>query len=360
MGAWGDDKAVTINVLVADDSPLMQRIITKLLESEPGIRVVATADDGRQAIECVGRLSPDVVVMDIDMPNLDGLTALRHIMLQRPTPVVMVSGVSDASAALRALELGAIDFVAKPSGPISIDLYEVRDELIAKVKSASLANPAPTKAEAIRAPLLPALQSPSGHISLVAIAASTGGPQTLGEILRQLPPGLPAAILVVQHMPAGFTATFAERLDRNSSVSVREARDGETIRSGVAYIAPGGVHMVVVKDGRGPVLRMEETPPVNAVRPSADVLMSSVAHVAGRSSVGVVLTGMGRDGSDGLAQIKRAGGATIAQDEETSIIFGMPGSAIDQGVVDRVLPLFEIPAALVDAVRQCAGEVKPQ
>ncbi len=352
--------AVTINVLVADDSPLMQRIITKLLESEPGIRVVATADDGRQAIECVGRLSPDVVVMDIDMPKLDGLAALRHIMLQRPTPVVMVSGVSDASAALRALELGAIDFVAKPSGPISIDLYEVRDELIAKVKSASLAHPAPTKAEAIRAPLLPALQSPSGHISLVAIAASTGGPQTLGEILRQLPPGLPAAMLVVQHMPAGFTATFAERLDRNSSVNVREARDGETIRSGVAYIAPGGVHMVVVKDGRGPVLRMEETPPVNAVRPSADVLMSSVAHVAGRSSVGVVLTGMGRDGSDGLAQIKRAGGATIAQDEETSIIFGMPGSAIDQGVVDRVLPLLEIPAALVDAVRQCAGEVKPK
>ncbi|NOR82406.1 MAG: chemotaxis-specific protein-glutamate methyltransferase CheB [Ardenticatenales bacterium] len=352
--------AVTINVLVADDSALMQRIITKLLESEPGIRVVGTADDGRQAIECVGRLSPHVVVMDIDMPNMDGLAALQHIMQQRPTPVVMVSGVSDASATLRALELGAIDFVAKPSGPISIDLYEVRDELIAKVKLASLADPAPIEAESIRAPLPPAFQSPSGRLCLVAIAASTGGPQTLGHIFRQLPSGLPTAILVVQHMPAGFTATFAERLDRHSPVNVREARDGETIRSGVAYVAPGGVHMAVVKEGRGPVLRMEETPPVNAVRPSADVLMSSVALVAGRSSVGIVLTGMGKDGSDGLAQIKRAGGATIAQDEESSIVFGMPGSAIGQGVVDRVLPLLEIPAALVDAVRHCAGEVKPQ
>ncbi len=351
---------VTIDVLVADDSPLMQRIITKLLESEPGIRVVGTADDGRQAIECVGRLSPDVVVMDIDMPNLDGLAALRHIMQQRPTPVVMVSGIADASAALRALELGAIDFVAKPSGPISIDLYEVRDELIAKVKLASLVSPVPIEAGSMRAPLPLECQPPRGHMSLVAIAASTGGPQTLGHILRQLPSGLPAAILVVQHMPAVFTATFAERLDRHSSVTVREAGDGDTIRSGVVYIAPGGVHMTVVKDGRGPALRMEETPPVNAVRPSADVLMSSVALVAGRSSIGVVLTGMGNDGSDGLAQIKHAGGATIAQDEESSIIFGMPGSAISQGVVDRVLPLIEIPAALVDAVRQCADEVNPQ
>jgi len=350
----GIDMAVTVDVLVVDDSPLMRRIVTKLLESDPRIRVVGVAADGYQAIEQVRVLRPDVVTMDIDMPNLDGLAALQQIMQQTPMPVVMLSGVKEASAAVRALELGAVEFVAKPSGTISIDLYKVRDELISKVKLATLVNPrrtAPQMKQPV-AQLLPQRRLEGECRRLVAIAASTGGPQTLGQIFRQLPANLPAGVLVVQHMPAGFTASFAQRLDRHSSLHIEEASDGRVVKLGEGYVAPGGRHMIVAEEGGQPVIRLLDTPVVNSVRPSADVLMESVAQTAGACSVGVVLTGMGKDGSDGLAHIKRAGGITLAQDRETSTIFGMPKSAIGQGVVDQVLPLASIPAAIVEAIQR--------
>jgi two-component system chemotaxis response regulator CheB len=338
----------TINVLVVDDSPLMQRIITRLLESDARIRVVATAADGYQALEQVRSVHPDVVTMDVQMPHMDGLAALRQIMQSLPTPVVMLSAFEDASAAVHALQLGAVDLVTKPSGTVSVDLYKVREELITKVRLAALVYPGRWAAQMHlpAEPLpLPARFSASHH--LVAVTASTGGPQALHQLCCQLPAGLPAGLLIVQHMPATFTASFAQRLDQHSPLHIEEAREGQAIRQGAAYVAPGGRHLVVTGELAQPTLHLLDTPAVNSVRPSADVLMASVAEVAGPLGVGVVLTGMGRDGAEGLARIKEAGGVTLAQDRDSCVVFGMPRAAIDQGVVDEVLPLDEMPAAIV-------------
>ncbi|MDY6877409.1 MAG: chemotaxis response regulator protein-glutamate methylesterase [Chloroflexota bacterium] len=345
----------TIDVLVVDDSLLMQRLITHLLESDPRIRVVSTAANGHEAIEKVQALHPDVVTLDIEMPRMDGLEALQQIMQRAPTPVVMLSGVQEAAAAVRSLELGAVEFVAKPSGTISVDLYKVRNELIRKVKLATLVNL--DRAAAIKTgPLIP-LTAPARHPApgrpwMLAIGASTGGPQALGRVLRCLPAELPAGVLIVQHMPAGFTASFAQRLNQRSPLPVEEARDGQKVMTGSAYVAPGGIHMVVVEERGHPIIRLQDTPPVNSVRPSADVLMGSVARMNGARSMGVVLTGMGADGAEGLAQIKAAGGLTLAQDKASSTIFGMPRAAIERGVVDGVLSLSKIPRAIVTAMQE--------
>ena len=351
---------VTIDVLVVDDSPLMRRIITSLLESDPGICVVATAADGLEAVEKVRAVWPDVVTLDIDMPRMDGLTALRQIMQHTPTPVVMLSGVKEAAAAVRSLELGAVEFVAKPSGTVSIDLYKVRDELVAKVKLATLVKL--NRASEIKTgPLVPLSTSPrrsppmgvkEGRAWMLAIGASTGGPRALGKLLRRLPANLPAGVLIVQHMPASFTASFAQRLNQRSPLHVEEARDGQEVRVGSAYVAPGGIHMVVEEERGRAIIRLQDSPPVNSVRPSADMTMTSVARLNGPRSMGVVLTGMGSDGAEGLAQIKAAGGLTLAQDKESSTIFGMPRAAIERGVVDGVLPLSKIPRAIVTALEE--------
>ena len=346
---------VTIDVLVVDDSPLMRRIITNLLESDPCIRVVSTAADGQEAIRKVETLRPDVVTLDIEMPRMNGLQALEQIMQRTPTPIVMLSGAKEAGAAVRALELGAVEFVAKPSGTISIDLYKVRDELIAKVKLATLVKldlAAATKT----GPLVPLSPSLGGMKErgawMLAIGASTGGPRALGHLLRRLPADLPASVLIVQHMPASFTASFAQRLNQRSPLHVQEAKDGQEVTTGSAYVAPGGIHMAVEEKHGRPIICLQDTPPVNSVRPSADVTMISVARLSGPCSMGVVLTGMGSDGAEGLAQIKAAGGLTLAQDKESSAIFGMPKAAIERGVVDGVLPLSKIPRAIVTAVQE--------
>lgn len=346
--------AATIDVLVVDDSPLMQRIITSLLESDPRIRVVATAADGLEAIELVRAVRPDVLTMDIEMPRMDGLTALRQIMIEMPTPTVVLSGVQEAAAAVQALEVGAVEFVAKPSGTVSVDLYKVRDELIAKVKLATLVN-LERAALQMRTAITPISDLPAKlppRPILVAVAASTGGPQALAKVCRQLPADLPASLLVVQHMPASFTASFAQRLDQHSPLHVQEAREGQAVRPRAAYLAPGGQHMVVRAERERTIVHLLDSAPVNSVRPSADVLMEAVAQVAGAFSVGVVLTGMGRDGARGLAHIKEAGGATLAQDRDSCVVFGMPKAAIDSGAVDQVLPLSEIPSALVEVLKE--------
>ena len=347
---------VAIDVLVVDDSPLMRRIITRLLESDPRIRVVSTAGDGYEAIEKVEAIRPDVVTLDIEMPRMDGLEALRQIMQRAPTPVVMLSGVKEASAAVQALELGAVEFVAKPSGTISIDLYKVRDELIGKVKLATLVNldrvVARTGPITPPPPLSPPMGGMKGGAWMLAVGASTGGPRALDQVLRRLPAGLPAGVLIVQHMPAGFTASFAQRLNQRSPLHVEEARDGQEVTTGSAYVAPGGVHMVVTGERGRPTICLQDTPKVNSVRPSADVLMGSVARLNGACSMGIVLTGMGSDGAEGLAQIKAAGGLTLAQDKESSVIFGMPKAAIERGVVDGVLSLSKIPRAIVTAMQE--------
>lgn len=346
--------AATIDVLVVDDSPLMQRITTHLLESDPRIRVVSTAADGYEALEKVEAIRPDVVTLDIEMPRMNGLDALQQIMQRAPTPVVMLSGVQEADAAVRALELGAVDFVAKPSGTVSIDLYKVRDELINKVKLATLINLDRSAAQVRRhTPIVavPRRRTPD-RPWVLAIGASTGGPQALDQILCALPADLAASVLIVQHMPVGFTTSFAQRLHKRSPLHVEEARDGQEVSISSAYVAPGGRHMVVAREGGRLRIRLQDTPPVNSVRPSADILMASVARLEGLHSIGVVLTGMGVDGAEGLAQIKAAGGLTLAQDKESSTVFGMPKAAIGRGVVDVVLPLSEIPRAIVEAMQE--------
>jgi two-component system, chemotaxis family, protein-glutamate methylesterase/glutaminase len=345
--------ATQVAVLVVDDSPLMQRIITRLLESDPQIRVMATASDGLEAVEKVAALHPDVVTLDIEMPRLDGLGALRQIMALTPTPVVMLSALGDAETVMAALQLGAVDFVTKPSGMVSIDLYKVGAELVQKVKVATFsrptcAQPAPTRAEAQARGrrTQPAALAGAGAWCL-AMGASTGGPGAISQLLSELPASFPGSVLVVQHMPVGFTQAFAERLDRDTALAVLEAEDGAEVAPGCVYVAPGGAHMLVARRGRGrsteaPVIALTQTPEVNSVRPSIDVLMASVAEVYEGDAVGVLLSGMGRDGAAGLAEMKAAGAYTIVQDRETSTIFGMPRVAIGMGVVDEVLPLTQI------------------
>jgi len=339
---------VKVQVLVVDDSALMRKLISDLLESDPRIEVVDTARDGVEAIEKTCRLHPDVVTMDIQMPRMSGLDALSHIMGQCPTPVVVLTGLTDPNLAFEALERGAVDFVLKPSGTISVDIYKVRQELVEKVKLATLVNL--RKVTAKIAPASPiALRAPPGTPGkrAVAVGASTGGPKALDHLLSSLPVGLPAPVLVVQHMPPGFTRSFAERLNQRSPLLVKEAEEGDAVLPGRAYVAPGDHHMLIERQGGREIIRLDKSPRVKGLRPSADVTMRSVADVYGAGSIGVVLTGMGSDGAEGLKAIKERGGVTIAQDRATSIIYGMPRAAVESGCVDKVLPLDKIPGEIV-------------
>jgi two-component system, chemotaxis family, protein-glutamate methylesterase/glutaminase len=361
--------ATAIQVLVVDDSPLMRRLITRLVESDPGIHVIDTAADGFEAVEKTAACRPDVITLDIEMPRLNGLGALRTIMEQTPTPVIMLSALHDADTVMNALQLGAVDFVSKPSGTVSVDLYKMRDEIVHKIKVATFARHArgierrTTSASAASDPLpeprqqplrsgavLDRIGDPSEHW-IIAIGASTGGPKAITELLSALPSDLPGTICIVQHMPAGFTRSFAERLNRISRMSVVEAADGMILKLGSAYVAPGDMHMLLTRKNDQTVVQLERTPPVHSVRPSIDVLMRSTAQIGGARTLGILLTGMGSDGAEGLEAIKLVGGVTMAQDQETSVIFGMPKAAIGRGVVDQVLPLPEIPDALVKALR---------
>jgi len=350
---------VKVQVLVVDDSALMRKLICELLESDPNIEVVDTARDGYEAVEKVAKLHPDVVTMDVQMPRMSGLEALSHIMSQCPTPVIILTGLNNPQLAIEALERGAVDFVLKPSGTISMDIYKIRQELIQKVKLAPLVNIRKMVQRGITPPL-PPLKTPFRIPGkrVVVIGASTGGPRALNHCLSSLPSHLPAAVLVVQHMPPGFTRSFAERLNRRSPLEVKEAEEGDVILPGRAYVAPGDYHMVVEKRGNQEVIHLDKSPPVKGLRPSADVTMRSVAEVFGAGSIGVILTGMGSDGADGLKAIKERGGITIAQDRSTSIIYGMPRAAVRSGCVDKVLPLGEIPKEIVRLLTYTRSGVK--
>ncbi len=347
-----DGERSFIRVLVVDDSAFMRKLISDMLDAAADISVVGTARDGDEALEKVRTLSVDVVTLDVEMPRMDGLEALSRIMESNPTPCVMLSAHTrvGAKTTLDAMDSGAFDFVLKPSGTISLDIEKIRGELIAKIRAASKVDPEVLKTRERAAPAVPreGWVRVGASKAVVTIGASTGGPRAISEILPRLPGDFPASILIVQHMPVGFTRSFAERLDEESQLTVREARDGDPISPGQVLIGRAGVHLEVAPNKGGEVVRLTKSPPRLGVRPSADVMMASAARIYGSRTLGVVLTGMGKDGRDGVKAIKRSKGMTIAEDESTCVVFGMPKAAISTGCVDEVVPLGRIPETIMD------------
>jgi two-component system chemotaxis response regulator CheB len=342
-------------VLVVDDSAFMRKIITEMIDASGAFRVIGTARHGLDALKQVHALEPDIVTLDIEMPELDGLQTLGYIMSETPRPVVMLSGGGGSidDLTIRALELGAVDFVRKPSGPISLDLEVVRERLMEALRAASVMNLRGVRALAKPRPAdgAPPTEMPaSGATRAVVIAASTGGPRALAEVIPHLPRNLDAAVLVVQHMPPSFTTSLAHRLDLLSALRVTEAEHGEPIRHARVYLARGGFHMRATRTDGAATIDLDHSPPVWGVRPAADPLFRSAVDLFGAEVVGVVLTGMGRDGAAGLRAIREAGGKAIVQDKETSTIYGMPQAALALAGADRVAALGDVAAAITDCV----------
>jgi two-component system chemotaxis response regulator CheB len=341
-----------IRVVVVDDSAFVRQALSRMLGAAPDVEVVATAVDGVDGVEKVCALRPDVVTLDVKMPRMGGLEALRRIMAECPTAVLLLSSHTSEGAeiTLRGLELGAMDFVDKSSVQGHMNLLGLADELLAKVRA--LASVPRERLGEMGGPLRPALP-PAGRdqqADVVVIGTSTGGPSALQAIIPRLPRGLAGAILIAQHMPAGFTRSLADRLDRRSALPVREAQDGEPVERGIVLVAPGGLHMKIRKRG-GQARVWIDTEPHSALhRPSVDVLMASVAKAYGARSMGIILTGMGADGVQGLRAIREAGGRTLAESEETCVIYGMPKAAAEAGVVDRIAPLPRMADEILAAV----------
>ncbi len=346
-----------VRVLIVDDSALIRQLLTTLLSADPEIEVVGTADDPLVARDRIKALNPDVVTLDVEMPHMDGITFLRKIMTLRPMPVIMISTLTQAGAdvTLEALEIGAVDFVAKPSADAVHALPSLAAELQAKVKAA-----ARTRIAARAAMTPPAVRKvarsvrPSGKI--ITIGASTGGVEALKTVLMNLPADCPP-ILITQHMPPRFTDAFAQRLNRECSMTVSEATDGDIVEQGHVYIAPGSHHLQIVKAGTGYRCALDDGAAVSGHRPSVDVLFRSIARVVGRSAIGVILTGMGKDGAEGLLEVRKAGGLTIGQDEASSLIYGMPQVAFERGAVMRQCSLNHVADAILDA---CEGKMESQ
>jgi two-component system chemotaxis response regulator CheB len=332
-----------VRVLVVDDSALMRKLIPSILSRDPGIEVVGTAMDGAFALKKIEELQPDVVTLDLEMPRMDGMETLRLIMRRAPVPVILFSTHSKEGAysTFKALALGAIDFVAKPKDAATGNLDAIAGQLIEKVKVAKRAGrrlQVPAVEEQEQVPKKPG-RNPIPPNRIIAIGISTGGPNALQFVLSQIPAEFTGTILVVQHMPEGFTEMFARRLDECCQLDVHEARSGDLLLAGRVLICPGNRHMMVRRMPRGDMAVLSDAPPVNGHRPSADVLFHSVAQEFGPSAVGIIMTGMGEDGAEGIGAIKNSGGMTIAQSEDTCVVGGMPRAAIVKGYVNKVVPL---------------------
>ena len=363
-----------IRVLIVDDSAFMRKVLVSIITSDPQMEVVGEARDGKEAVSMNENLRPDVITMDINMPHVDGLQATELIMSSNPKPILVVSSESrdGADITLKALELGAIDFIAKPSSGIDLDMNTVREELIRKLKMVSkvrvvrtatrsklqheIATSAPRTEPA--SPLAGGLQSssaasaarpepptpfgtgkPAGKFPIVVIACSTGGPATLMKFAPMIPQNFPGAVVLVQHMPGTFTGQFSQQLQEVSKIRVKEAEAGEILQPSTFYVCPGSHHLRVSPTGR---ITLDDGPRISGYRPCADVTLETVAHYAGPMGIAAILTGMGNDGARGAQAIKASGGHVIAQDEATSVIFGMPSEAIKAGAVDQVLPIEQV------------------
>lgn len=342
-----------IRVLVVDDSALMRKLIPAILARDPSIEVVGTAMDGAFALKKIEELRPDVVTLDLEMPRMDGLETLRLIMRRTPMPVILFSTHSKEGAysTLKALALGAVDFIAKPTDAAAGHLEAIADQLIEKIKVAKRAvgRKLPPAVVAVDPPeLKKGSRSSLPPNRIIAIGISTGGPNALQFVLSQIPADFPASILVVQHMPEGFTEMFARRLDECCAVDVQEAKSGDLLLAGRVLICPGNRHMMVRRMPRGDMAVLSDGPPVNGHRPSVDVMFHSVAQEFGLTAVGILMTGMGEDGAEGLGAIKAAGGMTVAQSEDTCVVSGMPRAAILKGHANKIVPLDTMGAFLVN------------
>ncbi len=360
-----------IKVLCVDDSALIRSLMTEIINSQPDMTVVATAPDPLVARELIKQHNPDVLTLDVEMPRMDGLDFLEKLMRLRPMPVVMVSSLTERGneITLRALELGAVDFVTKPKVGIRDGMLDYAEKLADKVRAASRARVRPAAPARVAAAAAPAAGAPhagahaAAHAShgahapvaaapminnpllstekLIIVGASTGGTEAIREVLQPLPPDAPA-VLIAQHMPPGFTKSFAQRLNGLCRITVKEAEHGERVLPGHAYIAPGHAHLLLARSGANYIAHLSDDPPVNRHRPSVDVLFRSAAQHAGKNAIGVILTGMGRDGAAGLLEMRKAGAFTLAQDEASCIVFGMPREAIALGAADEIASLSEM------------------
>jgi two-component system, chemotaxis family, protein-glutamate methylesterase/glutaminase len=352
---------MTTKVLVVDDSALVRSLLSEIIRSDSSLTLVGAAPDAFVARDMVKEFEPHVITLDIEMPRMDGITFLEKLMAARPTPVVMISTLTEqgADATLRALELGAVDFIAKPKLGIADGLREYSELILEKIHSAAQVRVRKRESKP-SGPILggSAKTATSGHIlsteKIIAVGASTGGTEAIKDFLMQLPAGVPG-IVMTQHMPPGFTKSFAERLNKCTALHVVEAKGGERILPGHAYLAPGAHHMIVVRSGADYVIRISDEEPRHKHRPAVDVMFESVAKAAGKNVVAVLLTGMGKDGATGMLDIRNAGGYTFAQDEESCVVYGMPREAVNIGAVDKVVALDHMGAAVLEKLKTMGG-----
>ncbi len=340
-----------IRVLIVDDSPVVQSVLTTLLSSDTDIEVLGAASDAFDAKDTIIEKRPDVITLDVEMPRMDGITFLKHLMRFRPVPVIMISSYTrnNSMRTLEALNIGAVDFIAKPRKNIRTGLWELRHEIIAKIKTAARTRIRPYDLFGKHRKRIPAASIASSD-KIIAIGASTGGTCAIERLLGSMPPDV-NGIVIVQHMPARYTSGFAQRMDSLFPMDIKEANDRDRLDRGKVLIAPGGWHLQVAEDRKGYYVRLQDGRQVNHQRPSVDVLFNSVAKTAASNAIGILLTGMGDDGADGLLAMRQAGAFTVAQDEATSLVFGMPAAAIKRGAAEMVAPLDDIPDIVLSRLK---------
>ena len=347
---------MAIKVLIVDDSALVRSLLSEIIRNAPGFILVGAAPDAYVARDMVKEFSPDVITLDIEMPRMDGLTFLEKLMVARPTPVVMISTLTDAGAdaTLRALELGAVDFIPKPKLGIAEGFREYEELILEKLAAAAQVKVKPLAKAAVSQPTDVSQEVVASRLQstekIIAIGASTGGTEAIKDVLMQLPAAVPG-IVMTQHMPAGFTRTYAERLNKLTKLHVVEAKGGERILPGHAYLAPGGYHLLVVRSNADYVTKLSDAEPLHRHRPAVDAMMASVAAAGGKNVIGVLLTGMGKDGAQGMLDIRNHGGYTLAQDEQSCVVYGMPKEAVHMGGVDKTIDLNKMGDAILEKLK---------